>query len=147
MVLRNDRRGITGIVDAMIFIVIMSLVFSALYANSQHETEDCRAAEISGNLLSSKVRACDITDSEDSKMLPIADAMAIAVVTGNKNAVDMLTSVLDASVGVPGSYLFTMTYNGKTLSIGKESGIQTSGFECESVVTYGGILKTELRLD
>lgn len=146
MVLRRDRRGITGMVDAMIFIVIMSLVFSAMYANSVHETEDCRASEIANNLLSSKVRACDIMDSEDSKMLSMADAIAATAITGNVNAIAMMTSILDASVGVPDSYLFTATYNGKTLTIGSERGLETSGFEGEMAVTYGGVLKAELRL-
>lgn len=146
MVLRRNRKGITGIMDAMIFIAIMTVVFSALYAGSIHEVRDDRAADIAGNVLSSKIRACDIMNTEDSKMISMTDAMAAAVVTGNGNAISLIESILDASVGVPGSYSFAMTYNGRTVTIGDDTGTPGSGHRSETAVIFGGILITELKL-
>lgn len=146
MVLK-DRRGITGIVDAMIFICVMMLVFSALYANQiPHAEEDNRASAISVHLMSSKIRACDIMDVDDNKMIPLSDAMAATVITGNANAVRMLTEILDSSVGAPDSYSFKMQYGGKTLIIGTEKTNPQSAHRTEMMSSYGEMLVAELNI-
>lgn len=147
--MKVDRRGMTGIVDAMVFMAIMGLAFAGLYAYGAHDAGDDRdASAIVDCIMASALLTDDIAEAGESRIAGMADILAYATVTGDAGTVAYLEAVLDAAVGVPGGYLLTAGYDGHSLDAGDrhDSGRPTSVCKRTVPVTYGGDLTVELRL-
>ncbi|MCK9323058.1 MAG: hypothetical protein M0P07_03775 [Candidatus Methanomethylophilaceae archaeon] len=146
MYLKN-KKGITAIVDAMIFIIIISLAVAALYANTGDEEFIMNdASDVSNQLLSSDFRISDLMNTNDSSVVSLTDLLAAAVVTGDSSITDYIVTVLDALTERPDSYLLNLKYSGKVISLGTGDGNPVSGYITNSTVTFGGTLTFELYL-
>lgn len=148
MRLRKDRKGITGVMDAMIFITIMMIVFAGMYTiNTDHDDDlGLDASDISEQILSSKFSLCDITDSEDTVLVSAPDLFAASVISGDQLTIEYLTDLLDAASGLPGSYKMTLTYKDHTMTVGNGDGTPVSKCTKSTTVTYGDQLITVLEL-
>jgi hypothetical protein len=148
MLLKNNRKGLTGIIDAMIFITIMSVVFSALYAYNINDTDtfDIDASDISNEILSSKFCLDDIIYTDDSRLVSFTDLLAAATLTGDERTIDYLRLVLNSATGRSDSYRMTVIYGNNTFTIGIGEGVPLSSCTETTAVTYGGSMTTILEL-
>lgn len=148
MLLKNNRKGLTGIIDAMIFITIMSVVFSALYAYNINDVNnfDPDASDISGEILSSKFCLDDIIDTDDSRLVSFTDLLAAATLTGDERTIAYLQLVLNSATGRSDSYRMTAIYGSNTFTIGIGEGMPRSSCTETTAVTYGGSMTTILEL-
>jgi len=142
----KDRKGITAMVDAMIFIVIMGLAVSAMFAFSGGEPVVNDASSVSDSIFSSKLRTCDFIDTEESGLVSMPDMAAFYILTGEGKAADYIESVLDSLLQRPNSYRLDIEYQGCRITIGGGDGDAVSGAVKEYTVTYGGSIRTELRI-
>ena len=142
----KDNRGMTAMVDAMIFIVIMGLAISAMFAFSGGEPAANDASSISDSIFSSKLRTCDLVDTDDSGLIGMPDIAAFHILTGEGKAADYLGNILDSLLQRPNSYRLDIEYQGCTITIGSGDGDAVSGAVKEFAVTYGGSIRTELRI-
>ena len=139
--MRQDRRGITALADAMIFIVIMSMAFSALYLYEDDDVDvGNSASDITDAVFYSKMKLKDIMDTDDSKIVSITDLIAASMVTDNKSVFNYLEELMETVNGRPDSYRLTMTYGEKERCLGSGDGIPISGCTSEFTVKYGGTL-------
>ena len=142
----NDRKGMTAMVDAMIFIVIMGLAVSAIFAFGGEEPAANNASSISDSIFSAKLRTCDFIDTDDSGLVPMPDIAAFYILTGEGEAGDYIQSILDSLMQRPHSYSLEIGYKGSIISIGDGAGDPVSGSVKEYTVTYGGTIRTDLRI-
>jgi hypothetical protein len=146
MRLSKNRKGMTGIVDAMIFITIMTLVFSAMYMNSASQPEeDQKATDIVEELMSVELRVGDVTDIEDIKILSMSNLLAAAFLADDYGPMNHVKSVLDVLFANPDMYSLEITYEDCEYSIGTD---REAISECTKTITvmYGGELTVKLKL-
>lgn len=142
----NNRKGLTAMVDAMIFIVIMGLAVSAVFAFGGDEPAANDASSISDSIFSAKLKTCDLVETDDSRLIGMPDMVAFCILTGEGRVVSYIECILDSFMQRPGSYRMDIDYNGNTISVGSGDGYPVSGSVKEFAVTYGGTVKAELRL-
>jgi hypothetical protein len=143
----RNKKGLTAMVDAMIFIVIMGILVAAMFSVSDNEDYTMNeASEVSDQLFSAKVRISDILEEQDSLVITITDLLAASIVIGDDSAPEYVKAILDSLTERPGAYRLNLSYRDTALTIGTGDGIPVSGCERELTVTYGGVLLTELFL-
>jgi hypothetical protein len=136
----------TAMADAMIFVVIMGLAASALFAFGGDDISEDDASKISESIFSAKLRTSDILDTDDSGLIGLPDLTAFRIMTGEGDALQYIEDVLDSFFQRPGSYYLEIEYNGDSVAIGNPDGTEVCSCIKEFTVTYGGSIRTELRL-
>lgn len=142
----NNKRGLTAMVDAMIFIVVMGLAVAAIFAFSGDDHTPNDASSITDNIFSAKLKACDLVDTEESGLISIPDMVAFHIIISNGMVIDYIESILDSVMQRPDSYRLDVSYHGETISIGSGRGDPVSSSAKEFTVTYGGVIETYLSL-
>lgn len=142
----KKKTGITAMVDAMIFIVVLGIAVTAMhnYSNSEPLVDD--ASFISEKIFSGKLRMCDMIETEDTGVIGIPDLVAYYLLTDNDSVAEYLDSVLRTLTQRPDSYLLVMDYDGHTSTIGYDRGDPVSSCTVDYTVTYGGSVRIELSL-
>lgn len=142
----KNKNGLTAMVDAMIFIVVMGLAVTAIFAFSGNDHTPNDASSITDCIFSARMRACDLVDTDESGIVGIPDLAAFHIVTGEGTVVDYIKSILDSLMQRPDSYRLEIDYRGETVSIGDGRGDPVSSYAKEFTVTYGGAIRTYLEL-
>jgi len=140
----KNRKGLTAMVDAMIFIVVMGLAVSAMFAFGGDNSSPNDASTVSDNIFSAKLRACDIADTEDARLISVPDVIAFYFLAGDGKVIDYIQSILDSLLKRPNSYRLEISYNNSVVTIGSGTGDPISGSVKEYTVTYGGAIRTDL---
>lgn len=146
MHMKKDRKGLTGIMDAVIFMVLISMAFSALYVYDSGNNDFRDASDITDEILSAKFSLNDVTDYEDSKIVCFTDLLAVTTITNDERVIEYLVSLLDSTTGMPGSYKMTITYMDNSFTVGTGSGIPRSSCIRTTPVVYGDSLTTQIEL-
>jgi hypothetical protein len=144
--MKKDRKGLTGIMDAVIFMVLISMAFSALYVYDSGNNDFRDASDISDEILSARFSLNDVSDYEDSKIVCFTDLLAVTTITNDEHVMEYLVSLLDSTTGMPGSYKMTITYMDNSFTVGTGSGIPRSSCIRATPVVYGDSLTTEIEL-
>jgi len=142
----KDKKGLTAMVDAMIFIVVIGLAVSAMFAFCSEDPVANDASSIIDSIFSAKLRTCDLVDTDDSRLISMTDMTAFYILTDEGRAMDYLESILDSLMQRPDSYCLDVTYQGKDVHIGSGKGDPVSGSVKEFTVTYGGAVRTHLKI-
>ena len=142
----KNRKGLTAMVDGMIFIVIMGLAVSAMFAFGGNEPTANDASSVSNSIFSAKLRTCDLVDTDDSRLVSVSDVIAFYIMTGEGRAAEYIESVLDSLMKRPDSYRLDIEYQGSSISIGSGKGDPISGSVKDFTVTYGGSIRADLRI-
>ena len=142
----KNRRGMTAMVDAMIFIVVMGLAVSALFAFGGDDPIANDASSVTDTIFSAKLRACDLTDTGESRLVSIPDMAAFYIQTGVGNVMDYIKSILDSLTQRPDSYRLNICYLGCDVTVGTGKGDAVSASVKEFTVTYGGTITADLRI-
>ena len=142
----KDKKGLTAMVDAMIFIFVIGLAASAAFAFGGEEPAANDASSISDSIFSARLRTCDLIDTEDSGLVSMPDLVAFYIITGEGETADYIESILDSLLQRPHSYHLEVDYKGDVISIGDGIGDPISSSVKEFTVTYGGTIKADLKL-
>ena len=143
----KNKKGLTAMVDAMIFIVVMGLAVSALlYLQGSDEETRGESGEIVDNLFSTKIRMDDLIEYGDSSIISLTDMLAASMVIGDDSIKDYLETVMTSLRGIPGSYSMSIEYQGIRLELGTGDGVPISSSTKEFVVLYGDVMRIGLNL-
>ena len=146
MRLKGHRKGLTAMVDAMIFIVVIGLAVTAMFTLSSDGPAPNSASSITESIFSAKLKTCDLIETEESGLVSIPDLVAVYILTGEGNVMEYITDILDSITQRTNSYRLDITYQDLTVSIGKGKGDPVSGSVKEFTVTYGGSIRTDMRI-
>ncbi|MBQ8179532.1 MAG: hypothetical protein IJ026_03685 [Candidatus Methanomethylophilaceae archaeon] len=142
--MRVNRRGLVSLVDAMLFLLIVSLALSVpLYLDAGGDPVDADPSTMLDDLCGARMRMSDLYPGGDGSLLPLTDMLAMDVVTGTDAALSYAGSYLDEVTGVS-PYRLTLGYGDLSVVIGDEVPEPVSGASAEVPVTAGGRLRMTL---
>ena len=122
----KGRKGFTATIDAMIFIILMTLVISVIYsvAESPDHNGPQDASDILPMLLESEVKI----DTEDGILkVKMCDGLVYAIYT-DCGADVAASNILDSHFMREGAYRLTIEHDVHYYSIGSGDGIPTSSY-------------------
>ncbi|MEA4977861.1 MAG: hypothetical protein VB016_04860 [Methanomassiliicoccaceae archaeon] len=124
----KNKKGFTATVDAMIFIVMMTIAFSAMFSllETSEKSEFQGASDILPLLLESDV---EIQIEEDCG--PVTVKMCEALVYGmytDCDAARAAEEILDSHFLREGAYVLTVQHNGMSYTVGSGAGTPGSSF-------------------
>ena len=142
----KNKKGMTAMVDAMIFIVVMGLAVSAMFMFTSNEPVPDDASRVPDKIFTSKLRSCDVIDTEESGIVNVSDMVAFYFLTGEGKIMQYIKGIMDSLMQRPGSYRLDISYKGSSISIGSGTGDPLSSYHKEYGVTYGGTVKADLMI-
>ena len=149
MGLRGNRKGTIAVIDAMVFIVLLSMAATWLFVyTNMSENEEPMAKTISDDIFAVEVRTCDLMDLEDTKVLPIETLIAATMNTGDYDRTERFLSVTLEQL-IPGvyGYEFIIEYNGRSMHFERQSGRELgSEYAQDHIIDGAGTLHSVLRI-
>ncbi|MDR3075520.1 MAG: hypothetical protein LBU30_05745, partial [Candidatus Methanoplasma sp.] len=122
------------------------LAVSALFVFGGEDVPNDDASSISDGIFSAKLKAGDLLDTEDSRLISMPDLVAFCIITGDGAAIDYIESILESLMQRPDSYCLTVGYGENSIMIGNPHGNAVSSSVKEFTVTYGGTVKATLSI-
>ena len=123
MGLRRDRKGVIAMMDALIFIILISMAASWLFFfNEDMEHEEPMAKTVSDNLFTVEVRTSDLMYLGDTKILPLRTLIAATMSDGRTEKTEaFISSALEELIPPLYGYDMTLEYNGHALHFERSS--------------------------
>lgn len=147
--LKKDRKGMIAIIDALVFLTLMSAVAFGLFAcTSDTNTEEPLAKTITEQLFDTEVRLNDLCDTGDSQIEPLYMIAAVNLNTGyTESTEDFIRDTLN--ILLPGfcGYDLTVEYNGHSFSISRGSDRELSSeYTTEIPIGDAGALSVRMMI-
>ena len=117
MGLRGNRKGVIAMMDALIFIVLISVAATWLFVfDDDLNNEEPMAKTISDDLFSVEVRTCDLMYLGDTKVLPLRTLVAATMSDGRTDRTEsFISSSLNGLIPAYCGYDLTLEYRDHTL--------------------------------
>ena len=117
-----NRKGMISIIDAVIFISLLSVIAAMLFAFPHSDGgNNPMAGEIAEQFLSMELMASDVLDTDDSKTYPISMLIAAEINSGNTDAAEMMVKeVFDRIVPSGHGYAVELDYEGKKIRVDRQ---------------------------
>lgn len=149
MGLRKNKKGTVAMMDALFFIILITVAAGWLFTfYDVGEEEEPMAKTVSDDLFMVEVRTCDLMDLGDTKVLPIATLMAATMNDcDTERTEDFVSSVLDDLIPEVYGYELFLEYNGNTLYFQRISDRpMSSEYDCCHQIDGAGSLRSVLRI-
>ena len=137
------KKGMISLMDAMIFITILSIAASAIFVYAPNDSHEENAKDIHHDIFETKLKVSDVFDIQDTRVMPLSDLLAAHLTSGEGNIEDYIYKVLDAKI--IGKFRFICTSSGKTMILGDGNGVPSSSY-AQTMDTPYGKLETSLEL-
>ena len=128
MELRKNRKGMIAMMDALIFIILISMAASWLFiSNEDMHDEEPMAKSVSNDLFAVEVRTCDLMYLGDTKILPLRTLIAATMSDGRTEKTEgFVSSTLEELIPPYYGYELTLEYKGNLLHFQRETERQLS---------------------
>ena len=140
-----NRNGMTALVDAMAFLVIMLIVLSLSISHITPEEGRSSADGIMDVLISVEVRMSDLTDLDDDSKVRLTDLVAYDMVNGTDRSLSYVEEVMDSFARGSG-YRLMLEFGDMKAIIGYPDMEGSSGSVSDVFVSTGGTLHMDLVL-
>lgn len=140
-----NRKGMTALIDAMAFLVIMIAVMSITYGYADLEKDDASAGDILETISEVEVRLSDMVDVKDDSVVMLTDLIALDIMSDGHRTLDYVIDILDVSCHGR-MYRLDLGFDGRTVSLGGEVEGRCTEYSCECFVSTGGKLTMVLRI-
>ena len=140
-----NRNGMTALVDAMAFLVIMLIVLSLSISHITPEEGRSSADGIMDVLISVEVRMSDLTDLDDDSKVRLTDLVAYDMVNGTDRSLSYMEEVMDSFARGSG-YRLMLEFGDLKVTIGCPDMEGSSGSVSDIFVSTGGTLHMDLVL-
>lgn len=117
-----NRMGMISIMDAVIFIALITVIAAMLFAFPHSDDDNGPlAGEITKQFLSIELKASDVLDTEDSKTYPISMLIAAEINSGDiDDATAMVKDVFDRIVPSGHGFVAELEYDGKKIRVDRQ---------------------------
>ena len=140
-----NRNGMTALVDAMAFLVIMLIVLSLSISHITPEEGRSSADGIMDVLISVEVRMSDLTDLDDDSKVRLTDLLAYDMVNDTDRSLSYVEEVMDSFARGSG-YRLMLEFGDLKVIIGCPDMEGSSGSVSDVFVSTGGTLHMDLVL-
>lgn len=115
-----NRKGMISIIDAIIFVSILSMVSVAMFslADTDAHTENQMAGDIVDTFLSMELRSCDVMGTDDTATYPISILLASLINSDDPYALEFVEGIFDGMIQEPYGYELMIEYDGRTIETG-----------------------------
>ncbi len=139
MGLKKNRKGTIAMMDALIFIFLISLVGTWLFAFvNVEETEEPMAKTVSDDFFSIEVETKEIMWLSDTKVLPIGTLIAASMNEGRTSKTsEFIHATIEDIIPEVHGYDFTLEYRGNTMHFQRQSDRQLGSEYSGSVAIDG----------
>ena len=147
--LNRNRKGTVAIIDAMVFIVLLSVAATWLFVFTNiTETEEPMAKTVSDDIFSMEVRTCDLMYLDDTKILPIETLISADMNSGGCGKLDpFLSATLEELIPEMYGYEFILEYGGHVIRYWRSSDrALNSEYIEEHQIDGAGVLISTLRI-
>lgn len=138
-----NRKGMIGMVDAMAFIIIITIALSITVSYIDQQDWRDPPGEVLDTLCGVEVRLSDMIDLDDGTLVPLTDLIALDIHNGGRASIDYVTKLMDVYTSGRG-YLLELTFGDITVIEGGGVGGDSSFAEREVFVSTGGKLTMRL---
>jgi len=143
--MRAGKKGMVAVMDAMLFIVILGLAVSAIFAYTADPGEEPLAERIHRDIFATELRVNDVFDVNDSRVVSIDYIIAANLASGEGDLESYLYDLLRSMVPISHGFELICEYRGSVLTISEGEGTISSSCSSERPVA-GDILRTSLKL-
>ena len=140
-----NRNGMTALVDAMAFLVIMLIVLSLSISHITPEEGRSSADGIMDVLISVEVKMSDLTDLDDDFKVRLTDLVAYDMVNGTDRSLSYVEEIMDSFARGSG-YRLMLEFGDLKVIIGCLDIDGSSGSVSDVFVSTGGPLHMDLVL-
>ena len=140
-----NRNGMTALVDAMAFLVIMLIVLSLSISHITPEEGRSSADGIMDVLISVEVKMSDLTDLDDDFKVRLTDLVAYDMVNGTDRSLSYVEEIMDSFARGSG-YRLMLEFGDLKVIIGCLDIEGSSGSVSDVFVSTGGTLHMDLVL-
>ena len=141
-----NRKGMIGMVDAMAFIIVITLALSVTI--SYMDPPDWRdpSGDVLDTICGVEVRLSDMTDLEDDSLVFLTDLIALDIRNGGHGSIDYVSQLLDVYSAGRGYHL-VMTFGDGTVSVGSDVGGDNTSSRRVVFISTGGLLTISLTME
>ncbi len=146
MGLRKDRKGTIAMMDALIFIFLISLMGTWLFTiGNVMDTDEPMAKTVSDDFFSVEVGTKDLMYLNDTKVLPIETLIAASM---NEERTEKITAFIAGTIHdlIPEAYGydFTLEYNGHIMRFQRTSdrGLSSEYTQVHQIEGAGELIST-----
>ena len=147
--LRRDRKGAIAMFDALVFLFLLGMVATWLFAfGGIMEPEEPMAKTVSDDIFSMEVRTCDLMYLDDTKILPIETLISADMNSGGCGKLDpFLSATLEELIPEMYGYEFILEYGGHVIRYWRSSDrTLSSEYIEEHQIDGAGVLISTLRI-
>ena len=142
------RKGMASMMDAMLFITVLGIAVSVIFAYVPAERSEISAKEIHDDLFRTELKVSDVFEIEDSRVMPLQDILAAHLISGKGNIPDHIRNVLEKRTDR--HFVFTASCGNDTMNImpgNEEKADADITSSCSAVFeTPYGVLNTSFRI-
>ena len=140
MVLK-DRRGFTGVADAMFFIAFIGIAASALcgYMTQDSPADPGDPSEFADTVFTGRVRGTEFGYDDVPRVEEVAAYAAASVLLGDGAAEKYIEGLADSMYGDPGRYRLTMSCGSAASSAGGLAGEPSASYRHAYGTPYGDL--------
>ena len=145
-----NRKGSIAMIDAMIFIILLSAVSVTMFANimSDDVHDGPNAKTVCDDLFSMKLDSSTLFDTEDAQILPVSTLIAANMNSGHKEEMrSFIKRVMDDLVPDTYGYDISMTFKGDEMIVERHAGGDISSeYSCSQPVVGSMHMDVRIRL-
>jgi hypothetical protein len=143
----NDKKAMTAIFDAFIFITIIGIIAAGMFIlTNTEDSGNTSAKEVHDTFFGTRLTTEDLFEDTDTQCAEICDLVAAYMMTRKGDALKYANDTLRSIVPPYRSYLLVLEYKGRTLEIGDGGQRLSSKYSSEIMIIDGSIMRTTLSL-
>lgn len=137
-----SRRGFTGIVDALFFILLIGIATAVVAADSEEpeEVRDSCLSDTADAVFQGRISSEGLGIDDYDRNVPVTDLVSVSMARDDGRAEQYLSGILDKAFARPGSYYLEITKDGDVLSVGNPGIERTEGYETDYGTSFGAVL-------
>lgn len=139
-----NRKGFTAIMDAVFFVILVSIAVTAIAHGTDNPQESPVDTESFDAVMATYVRLGDLSYPDGDRVMKITDLWALSMVAGDGKVTEFVGRCFDAMFPWEDGYGFTVTYLDMTQTYGKTDEGWSGSVHREYSAEFGGTLAVTL---
>lgn len=136
-----NRKGFTAIMDAVFFVILMTLAVALIAQSQDNETGPSDTADVCDTVLASQLRLGDLGYPDGDRVMKLTDLWALSLTAKDGAATGWAKGCFDEMFPWENSYGFRVAYRDQTESVGLTSDGWSEKVHREFTTEFGGTLE------
>jgi len=145
--LNPGKKGVASVIDAFMFITVITLIAAGMFAYSSLTSEEgAEAKALHDTFFDIELRTNDLFEETDTQSVRMCDLVAAHMASGKGDVKEYAEGVLSSIIPPIYGYEFIFEYEGRVMIIGDGGCTLRSQYSSEIVILGGKMMRTSLSL-